>query len=90
MPTKEDLKYFQSMPLDIKGFRAYFVLNEPDAVRSVRMDFGDGATSLREIRNEELEMRNADEWYSVDGRKLSGRPTAKGVYINNGKKTIVK
>ena len=84
------LYYADALPLDIKGFRAYFVLNEPDAVRSVRMDFGDGATSLREIRNEELEMRNADEWYSVDGRKLSGRPTAKGVYINNGKKTIVK
>ena len=29
-------------------------------------------------------------WYTVDGRKLSGRPTAKGVYINNGKKIIVK
>ena len=84
------LYYADALPLDIKGFRAFFVLNDPAAVRSVRMDFGDGATSLREIRNEELEMRNADEWYSVDGRKLSGRPTAKGVYINNGKKTIVK
>ena len=84
------LYYADAMPLDIKGFRAYFVLDDPAAVRSISMDFGDGATSLREIRNEELEMRNADEWYSVDGRKLSGRPTAKGVYINNGKKTIVK
>jgi len=84
------LYYADKLPLDIKGFRAYFVLDDPAAVRSISMDFGDGATSLREIRNEELEMRNADEWYSVDGRKLSGRPTAKGVYINNGKKTIVK
>jgi hypothetical protein len=84
------LYYADAMPLDIKGFRAYFVLNEPDAVRSVRMDFGDdgGATLMNSVgvNSEQL----ADEWYSVDGRKLSGRPTAKGVYINNGKKTIVK
>lgn len=26
-----------------------------------------------------------DEWYTIDGRKLNGKPTAKGVYIHNGK-----
>lgn len=30
------------------------------------------------------------EWYSLDGRKLSGKPTAKGLYINNGKKVVIK
>ena len=29
-------------------------------------------------------------WYTVDGRKLNGVPTTKGVYIRNGKKIIVK
>ena len=27
-------------------------------------------------------------WYTIDGRKLGGKPTPKGVYTNNGKKTI--
>ena len=29
-------------------------------------------------------------WYTLDGQKLSGTPTAKGIYINNGKKIIVR
>ena len=32
---------------------------------------------------------NAD-WYTLDGRKLEGEPTEKGVYIVNGKKVYVK
>ena len=29
-------------------------------------------------------------WYTLDGVKLSGKPTAKGIYINNGKKIVIK
>ena len=29
-------------------------------------------------------------WYSLDGRRLSSKPSKKGVYINNGKKVLVK
>ena len=32
----------------------------------------------------------ADAWYDLNGRKLSGKPTQKGIYINNGKKVVVK
>ena len=32
----------------------------------------------------------SNNWYTVDGRKLSGKPNAKGVYIQNGKKIVVK
>ena len=31
-----------------------------------------------------------DGWYTLDGVRLSGKPTKKGMYINNGKKVIVK
>ena len=30
-----------------------------------------------------------DGWYTIDGRKLSGKPAKKGIYINNGKKAII-
>lgn len=30
------------------------------------------------------------DWYTLDGRKLQGRPTQKGVYINQGKKIYIK
>ena len=29
-------------------------------------------------------------YYSLDGRKLSDKPTRKGVYINNGQKVVIK
>ena len=29
-----------------------------------------------------------DGWYTIDGRKLNGKPTKKGVYINNGKAVV--
>ena len=32
----------------------------------------------------------ADVWYSLDGRKLQGKPSRAGVYINNGIKVVIK
>ncbi|MBP5365735.1 MAG: leucine-rich repeat domain-containing protein, partial [Bacteroidales bacterium] len=33
----------------------------------------------------------ADEaWYSLDGRKLSSKPTERGVYLHQGRKVVVK
>ena len=33
---------------------------------------------------------STDGWYSMAGMKLSGKPTKKGLYINNGKKIVIK
>ena len=35
-------------------------------------------------------MNNGDNWYTIDGRRLSGKPTRKGVYIHNGVKVVVR
>jgi hypothetical protein len=32
----------------------------------------------------------SDTWYDLQGRKLSGKPTQKGIYIYQGKKRIIK
>ena len=32
----------------------------------------------------------AGDWYTIDGRKLSGKPAQKGIYIVNGRKVAVK
>lgn len=31
-----------------------------------------------------------DAWYSLDGRRLNGKPTQRGIYINNGRKDLVR
>lgn len=52
----------------------------------------DGTTSLRVVKNEEVksEKFDAGAWYSLDGRRLNGQPTQKGVYVNNGRKVVIK
>ena len=44
--------------------------------------------------NEELRVKNEESgsavWYTVDGRRLNGKPTAKGVYIHQGKKAVIE
>ena len=29
-------------------------------------------------------------WYALDGRRLTSKPTRKGVYLHNGKKIVIK
>ena len=45
------------------------------------------ATGISETNNQ---VTKKLEWYSLDGRKLNGVPTEKGLYIANGKKVMVK
>ena len=33
---------------------------------------------------------DSEAWYTLDGIRLSGQPSTKGIYINNGRKIIVK
>lgn len=62
---------------------------EGSSSRSLGIDTG-GTTSL--IDNGQLTMDNsaAAQWYSLDGRRLDKTPKAKGVYIRNGKKLVIR
>ena len=33
---------------------------------------------------------DSEAWYTLDGVRLSGKPTQKGLYINNGRKIVIK
>jgi hypothetical protein len=33
---------------------------------------------------------DGDAWYTLDGRRIDGKPGTKGIYINNNKKVIIK
>jgi hypothetical protein len=47
------------------------------------------ATGITEMRNEKGKMGNGSAWYTLDGRNLNGKPTKAGLYIKNGRKTII-
>jgi hypothetical protein len=51
--------------------------------------FEENTTAINEHElHESHELSGA--WYSLDGRKLSGKPSAKGIYVRNGRKFIIK
>ena len=33
---------------------------------------------------------NSEEWYNLNGRKVSGKPTNPGLYIHGGRKVVIK
>ena len=75
----------------IKANRAYLhvpTASVPSAASSLEIDFED-ETGIGALLNDKEEMIN-DKWYTLDGRKLSEQPTAKGIYIHNGKKVMMK
>ena len=95
--------YYPNAAMTINAFRAYFTLNgieagpasssAPAAVRAFVLNFGDGdeTTGIISIDNGQLIIDNSmDAWYSLDGRRLTGKPSRAGVYINNGKKIVIK
>lgn len=45
------------------------------------------ATDLHQVTSDKSQVQS-NEWYTIDGQKLNGMPVKKGVYIQNGKKTI--
>jgi len=56
-------------------------------IMRVENKFGSGS-SVNEVR--ESDGVSADSWYTLDGRRLSQKPSRAGVYIYNGNKVVIK
>ena len=59
---------------------------------TVRLVGSNGETTgIGEIDTKTGEMTfDSEAWYTLDGVRLSGKPSKKGLYINNGKKIVIK
>ena len=74
--------------------------NKPAYVRQMVFFDGEEATGIISVHGSGFTVNGSDVWYTLDGRKLDGRsaegrlqgkkPTARGLYINNGKKIVIK
>ena len=51
-------------------------------------DIPDSTTGIKTMSDGRSKME--DVWHTIDGRKLQGKPTQKGVYINKGRKVVIK
>lgn len=87
-----NMLYYPKSGARLGACRAYFQIGS-DLARSFVLNFGDdSATGIIAIGNSQLSTPNSQisDWYTLDGRKLNGKPTAKGVYVKNGQKIVIK
>jgi len=72
----------------LNSFHAGFLVDlDGTPLSSIVINLGE-AMGIRSIDNGQLIMDNS--WYSLDGRKLPGKPTAKGIYVNGQRKVVIK
>ena len=75
-------------------FDAYVDLTAAAAPESVIFTFQEIDGSTTAIKNVEASVNEVNAvktgWYTIDGKKLNAAPAQKGVYINNGKKVVIK
>ena len=94
-----NMLYYPSADVTIGSCRGYFQLKgitagdpeDPKAgVHSFVLNFGDESTGIISLSTESKDFKDNAAWYTLDGRRLSGKPTQRGIYINNGKKVVIK
>ena len=72
--------------LEIGANKCWLSVEATNGARAINLVFDDATRIDGMIRANDL---NGD-YYDLNGRKLQGIPTRKGVYIQNGKKVVVK
>ena len=94
----ENTLYYPLSGASISAQRAYFQLEgltagDPSgsqaAIRSFQLNLEDEATDIVSLPVDSRD-QGIDEWYTLDGRKLKGKPTKKGIYIHHHRKVVVK
>jgi len=92
------LMYPETLPADMMGFRAYFQLKGDAAqAQAFTLNFGDDVTGITTLNVDcnatlgSVQERGTvnGEIFDLQGRRVNGT-AQKGVYIVNGKKTVIK
>ena len=87
-PMRAYLKYTTTAPArSMDGDGA--TIEMPSSMKVVIVGSNGETTEIGTITNNREPITNTP-WYTIDGRKLEGKPTAKGLYIHNGRKEVVR
>jgi hypothetical protein len=91
-----DMLYYPNGTMTIGAFRAYFVLKGLTAgpganqVRAINLNFDEQENGIKEISSPSNPSNLSNHYFTLDGRKLTKHPTARGIYVKNGKKVMIK
>ncbi len=94
---EENTLYWPQSGATIGACRAYFQLADgitAGDVNGARLFFGTTDTQgIEDVETDASRLTphtSPTEIYSLDGKKLNHQPTRKGIYIQNGRKVVVK
>ena len=95
-----DKLYYPTEAVTIGAFRAYFQLQgdltagepaeEAQSIKAFVLNFGDEETGISEIHLSDPSNPSNSSWYTLDGRRLNGKPSERGIYIFKGIKTMIQ
>lgn len=82
--------YFQLIGLEVKSSDPSSDPTETGI--NIVMDFDGTETAIQTVESDIRDRKDgtAQVWYSLDGRRLVGKPSAKGVYIHSGRKVVIR
>ena len=69
--------------------KAFLPLNTSDGAKaqSLTIVFAIGSTGIKSVSSDS---NVQNDWFSLDGTRLSGKPSQPGIYVNGKKKVVVK
>ena len=82
--------------VNLRANRAYLQIPTANLTTSggaesmLRVNFDDGTTDITTVPDADDTTSNTNVWYTLDGRRLEGEPTIKGIYINQNRKIVIK
>ena len=84
---------------NVNSCRAYFRLKNDltagdpkpgqTSINAFVLNFGDDSSGIENLQSSIFNIQS-ESWYTLDGRRLNGKPKIKGIYINNGHKVVIK
>jgi len=92
LDANDELCYPTVADFQVNAFRAYFTvdLDGQNSVNHFSLRFGEKNSTPVIALKADAKNKYSDEWYMIDGRKLNGKPTVKGLYIHAGRKVVIK
>ena len=82
--------YWPNAEMYLGAFRAHFQLADGTNASEFVLNFdGDETTEIKTTDFTDY-TDNAGVWYTLSGTRLNAQPTKPGLYINNGRKVVIK
>lgn len=70
--------------------KVYLTYIAPSSAKAIDFFAFDTATGIDEVSSKMEDVNGEDDvWYTLDGRRLSSKPTQRGIYIVGGKKVFI-